>query len=234
MKKLSILIGCISMFVLSNIEISYSQKNRTEFDHFVGWTFDGIYMNDGEYMMSISPLSVFENYKSLYPDLPICEVELEKMLPLWNDKEYTAMWVIKNDSLYLFDVYFYCMDIKGDKWEIVEGKLVLNKSWKYKLRDSDSIYVANYPNRHIAIEKLTGKKFEAAPFVFPDIREYWLDTSKVIAATWLSGVLYVKKQPSESYTREHRSSPFLKLEFKNGKLVKKTTVSKMPKQPVIK
>ncbi|MDR3252643.1 MAG: hypothetical protein LBT35_03660 [Tannerella sp.] len=69
-------------------------------------TNDKIYWNGTKYMCSISPLSPLTGYKSVYKELPSCEIE--SALPIFQDKNYSAWWAIVDNKLYLFDILNIC------------------------------------------------------------------------------------------------------------------------------
>ena len=160
-----------------------AQKKKFHTLGFLGFTNDVLLMDDVEYMCSISPLSDFDDYKTVFGNLSIYESDPES--PVETDKNYQAKWRIYDGLLYLYDV------------EILEG-------------------AENYPNKHTIMEKLTSHTFQkfygSGSENFPAGRMF---------ASWFSGYIYIKRQPSFTETFcdcMYRNEKFKELRFYNGQL----------------
>lgn len=177
-------------------------KKRTYQKGFYGKTNDILFFSyGGEMMCSISPLSSFKGYTTLYSSSGDCEREI--ILPIEDDKNYEAIWIVHKEQLYLYDVHFYC-----------EKAQYLNEDL----------------SRFDAIERLTGLKMTQV--TIDDLPEYLEISPKgLLPATWFSGIMYVKLTllPHEGYYGSRfEKRPFLRLEFKDGKIVDRQEVHEMP------
>ena len=107
------------------------------FDGFTSSCNDKILWNDTTFFIEESPLSFFENYKKIYPNVPMCLAEYH--LPyLMDEKNYVPKWVIVNDMLFLYDIRF------------LEGNHEFNREYLIRFKP---------------IEKLTGKTFQQTPYI---------------------------------------------------------------------
>ena len=101
-----------------------AQKKEVNYRDFFGFTNDVLLMDDVEYMCSISPLSDFDGYKTVFGNLSTLKSDPE--LPFETDKNYKAKWRIFDSSLYLYDI------------EILEG--AENYPDKYKIMENFTSY----------------------------------------------------------------------------------------------
>jgi hypothetical protein len=145
---------------------------------------DSLFWNNRIYVCNKSPLSFFEGYRDLYPDV----------LTLFSsdtwDKDYILNWAIINDKLYLCDI------------PLIRFK---NES------DYDG-------SRHLAIEKLTARKFRMPDFYLSDCLKPKINPNGVIFADWFSDNLYIKL-----YIKENEwniefgpDEAYFCVQFKNG------------------
>lgn len=104
-------------------------------ESFRGNTCDQILRNDSLFMCSESPLAGIDGFLNIYPD--ITRLLFFTSLPIFHEKNYSTIWTITNDTLYLCDVQF---TFKGD-----------------------DNYDEMYKNRFEPIEALTQRKFEQIP-----------------------------------------------------------------------
>ena len=97
---------------------------------------DKILWNDTTFLVEKSPLMFFENYTKIYPNVP--NIIYDGFLPDMNEKNYIPKWVIFNDMLYLYDIWFVAQEYE---------------------------YTDEFPVRFQPVEKLTGKKFMQVSFI---------------------------------------------------------------------
>jgi hypothetical protein len=115
-----------------------------EREGFFGETHDDMFWNDKRFWMSKSPLSSFEDFKNIYSNIPT--IILDFTAPIQVDKNYSVIWAIEKDYLYLYDVSF---------------------NIDFTTNGTDSFYYANYLEYRQAIEKLTERKFVKRTFSLP-------------------------------------------------------------------
>jgi hypothetical protein len=192
--------------------------NPPEREGFRGETHDAMYWNDTRFNMSKSPLSSFEDFKNIYSNIPT--IILDFTVPIRADKNYSVIWAIEKNYLYLYDVSF---DID------------------FTTYGTDSFYYANYPQYRQAIEKLTERKFVKRNFSLPvegkdtvvmmedrpipiHINGVKSKDTVVMKATWFSDTLYVKQFDFNYGTSKE---PFYRMIFERGKLIQVDMVTKM-------
>ena len=90
------------LFLLLSSGIAAQKKVKVLSLSFWGQTVDVIQRDDVEYMCSQSPLSDFEDYKTLFGNLTTEKYNPEA--PIDVDKNYKAKWVLKDKTLFLVDV----------------------------------------------------------------------------------------------------------------------------------
>ena len=171
-------------------------------------TSDMLYWNDSMYYIDHSPLEKFEGYDTLFSDfeerarkaqvvfgfslVDNPEMYYPLQYPLYQDKEYSILWKIAGDSLYVNEIYFYKSDQSRE--------------------DSERIYPRNEQYR--TLERLTGEKFSEtnpATKVEPEAPH------GVMPATWVSGDFFIKQ--ARTYDEKWPSLPVLRLTFDKGKLI---------------
>ncbi|WP_026327692.1 hypothetical protein [Proteiniphilum acetatigenes] len=168
-------------------------------------TSDVLYIADNpdKYLMSKSPLSHFDGYRSIYSEDRSMIITYEPPFIINNydspsvpphgsegvsEKEYMATWLLLKTQLYLCYVDFPYQ----------------------KKRDDKIVYRP--------MEKFTGKRFNRKNIPDIEIGE-WI--YGLMPANWFTDTLYVKKANSEKYSpysvwqRKH----YLRMIFNKGKLV---------------
>ncbi|MDD4697834.1 MAG: hypothetical protein PHR52_09905 [Fermentimonas sp.] len=89
-------------FVLLHDEFSYLLNTSDELY---------IYGDNSNYLMNKSPLSYFKGYKSLYSDndglVIVVEADFLGASGRRSEKEYEAVWLLKNKQLYLCKIFFW-------------------------------------------------------------------------------------------------------------------------------
>jgi len=92
--------------MLKRDSIKGTSKNQLDSDeilyNFRGKTNDRFVWHDSTFYCSESPLSVFESYKDIYPDIPTYNIF--HLSPIVYDKNYEARWTMINDSLFIYEV----------------------------------------------------------------------------------------------------------------------------------
>ena len=165
---------------------------------------DELEWHDTIFLVGESPLSFFDNYKKIYPNVP--EYEIKNLFPNWHEKNYMPKWTIVNGLLYLLDIDFLG---RNDKF--------LDPEYEKKRKEP---YDREYPIRFQAVEDLTGKKFLHLPAL----------NKKAIFADWFSGTLFIKRYPEKDedpWGGKYKNEPFYKLVFENGIIVSKETTNYM-------
>ena len=171
-------------------------------------TSDMAYWNGAMYHLYRSPLGRFAGYDTLFTDfeerarkaqvsfgfslVDNPEMYYPLQYPLYQDKEYSILWKIAGDSLYVNEIYFY----KSDQSQA----------------DSKRIYPRNEQYR--TLERLTGEKFSETN---PAARVEPEAPHGVMPAGWVSGDYFVK--PAKTYDEKWFSLPVLRLTFDKGKLI---------------
>ena len=102
---------------------------------FHAYTNDELTWNNTAFLIGESPLSVLDDFKNIYPNVLLFEINDE--IPRFHEKNYMAKWIIVNDELYLSDIEFQ----PGNEYY-------------------EEIYNREYPIRLQAIEKFLGMKFQ--------------------------------------------------------------------------
>lgn len=195
--KISILLGFF--FIGSSDSHTTSQQIRTS---------DMAYWNGEMYHFDRSPLELFSGYDTLFLDfeerarkaqvvfgfslVDNPEMYYPLQYPLYRDKEYSILWKIAGDSLYVNEIYFY----KSDQSQ----------------EDSERIYPRN--EQYQTLERLTGEKFSETN---PAARVEPEAPHGVMSADWVSGDYFVK--PAKTYDEKWFSLPVLRLTFDKGKLI---------------
>ena len=115
-------------------------------DYFFGHTNDEIQWKDTLRMLSESPLSFFDNYEIIYAsDIDHGHPMFE---PYFQEKNYSAKWIILDDKLYLYDIVFGSQkakeDVIGDSSLKVVEKLISKKFTKIKSFDQKVIFASWY------------------------------------------------------------------------------------------
>jgi len=180
------------------------EEDQFLMDSFFSETSDEVMWNDTAFMCGESPLSVFENYKKIYPNMPF--IEIEASLPQFHEKNYIAKWVIDNDRLYLYDIDFVGRE---DTYSDIFLQFKHNAP-----------YDREYPIRLKAVENLTGKKFGQTTGL----------QKETIFADWYNGTMYLKRFPNKGErfgNCEYKCEPFYKIHFENGKIVSKEKTNYM-------
>ena len=187
---------------------NHLKENLTEeqylWEGFFAMTSDEIMWNDTVFMCSESPLSLFENYKNIYPNIPF--IEINSSLPQFYEKNYIAKWVIDNDRLYLYDIDF------EDRKHTYSNIFLQSKHKK--------LYDREYPIRLKAVEELTGKKFGQTTKL----------NKETIFADWYNGTMYLKRYLQNGERMGdcvYKCEPFYKIIFDNGKIISKEKTNYM-------
>ena len=219
-----------------------AQKKKVVGDFF-SLTNDVILWDNVEYMCSQSPLSEFDDFKTIFGELTTLT---HSEGPADLDKNYKAKWAIRNNALYLLDVesplfifenYKNIFSYPGyitsfafipympdknyiAKWTIVDDMLYLYDIELEQAYKQFEIFSRHDANRLEAVEKLTGMKFRQRPAL----------NKKAIFAEWYNGIMYVKRYPNEG--EDYRSCDFkcelfYKLTLEKGKIVSKEETSFM-------
>lgn len=160
-------------------------------------TSDELYWKGRHYYMNASPITCFSGFDSLYPQIPNPRGGLYAFYtePLAYDKNYSVIWKIHDDLLYVSNLDFFTVSV-------------------YQCKD---YFKPDENYGFTAIEKLTGKHFEPnnpAASVKPS------SPYGVIPATWFSGKLYIKPYPDWDFTsfEEWLKMPVYELSFSSGRL----------------
>ena len=192
-----------NMLLLCPLSLCFSQSKFLKLTDsvvvyaFNGDTNDNLFWDKKKYFCSYSPLSVFRGYDSLYihPNI-ICENSYENIS---DDKQYSAIWVIVDNYLYLCDIKSVCEEIYPcfkDYIEAYERNISLGEQFLIKM----------FP-----LEKLIGQKFQKK---FPTgIYNAPLSSGYVIAAEWFNGAIDIKPESTDYF------DPYLRLVFKKGKII---------------
>jgi hypothetical protein len=165
LKSLKLTILIVFIVFSETLFCQVSKLKQNERPVFFGSTIDAMYWRDIRFRMSKSPLSSFEDFKNIYSDIPTLVFLL--MGRISADKNYSVIWAIEKDYLYLYDVSFN-IDFTNM---------------------TDSFYHANYPKYRQAIEKLTERKFVKRNF-FLSVES---KDTVVMKADWFSDTLYVQQ-----------------------------------------
>lgn len=202
MKKLTLLI--ISLFAMIQL-FAQIYVYRDEFYWKKVKTNDELYIyNDSDkYLMSISPLSHFDGYKTAYQNnnflnYPVL-ISSELGTSGHTDKVYLCIWLIKNKQLYLANIFFNDSEID----DVEKGR----------------------KDRFPIMEQYTGKKFDQRYNMLLGGREIY----GLMSATWLTDTLFVKKafnsqkgldyESFEKKYEEWMKCPYHQLIFEKGKLM---------------
>ena len=110
----------VVILLMSLIISIVAQNKQVRSEDFWGQTIDIIHWDTVEYMCSISPLSRFEGYKSIFGWFTTNNSNPEA--PVTLDKNYKAIWIIKGNALFLFDI-----EIFDENKNLSEKKFELEK-----------------------------------------------------------------------------------------------------------
>lgn len=181
-------------------------------------TSDKLYWNGEEYDMIFTPLVVFDGYKKIFSDFErrMKEKYPKKELsshypamgtPFIRDKNYSIVWKIVGDRLYINRIHF-------------DPMFSIDENRKY----ADEIYPGH--EHYKRLEKMTGEKFsqttsaaEAEPAA-----EYG-----VMPAAWVNGDILIK-QTSYAWDEEslrHREAEHTvwRMTLKNGRIVARKKIT---------
>lgn len=191
------------------IPITNGQVNKQETKGFTSLSSDYFYENGVRYLMDHSPLSVFSDYKKLFPEISLKEVTYASIGygPLLQDKNYVVVWKLVNDSLYLSDISFL---------------VGAEKEWANNL-DRDLAY-----DRLSVMVKSDFDTLSNISQIAP------VSYKGVILASWVTDTLYVKPV-RPTYTKDMLNEeeagpawlavPYERLIFKDGVLVSRTRLN---------
>ena len=187
-------------FRISNCTKLLSEKlalkdNQRVAELFGRLTNDELFWNNTRFMCSESPLSIFDNYKKIFPNVWPYDKH-----PSFCEKNYMAKWTIINNMLYIYDIDFYDDDIRVE--DFVLPKPESEKGEKFN---------REYADRFQAVEKLTEKKFVHIPSF----------KQKALLADWYSGTLYFKRfieymEPSSPFS--YTCDPNYEIVIEKGKV----------------
>ncbi|MGL6179606.1 MAG: hypothetical protein ACRC13_10460 [Tannerellaceae bacterium] len=188
MKQISLFV--IVLLCLSSL-FSFAQRNNTPI---VFGCPDYIYYENDKYLLDKSFLSSFENYKQLYPDLQVKEIQSDdSRMGMLQGQFFSPIWLIESSQLYMIGLSFF--------------------------QDYDT----GIPRKRFrVIEELTGEKFEKKNLetLVKEITN-GNGADGVLHASWVTGTFYMKKvrKPGQSY-KNWEKEPILKLTIKGGKVIK--------------
>ena len=198
----------LCLFFLLLTSFVSAQENTKIITSFWGRTSDELLWEYAcyTYMCSVSPLSVFDNYKTIFPKIMNSEFVYESQ-PRMNDKNYFAKWRIDKDLLYLYDIRFH----DEEATFILKDTMIVAFDPDPKINE---IYKKEFANRFKTMEKFLNRKFELVPSI----------NQKAIFADWYSGILYIQKIPEideryrNAFIKIYKYEPFFKLVIEKGKI----------------
>jgi len=178
-----------------------------------------IYNDSDMYLMSKSPLSVFDGYKMIYENRDLTDVLITAEFGTMGlkEKQYRGVWLIKNKQLYLCDILF-----SGGKTEEVNLRGERN-------------------DQYTLMEQLTGEKFNTK---YNKISLGGIEIYGLMPASWFTDTLFVKKSfrsNSIGYERwkedgeDWFKKAYLRMVFEKGILIDmKGIVNKTVQEPFVR
>jgi hypothetical protein len=168
---------------------------------------DTLFYKEEMYFFRQTPLSLKEKYSGIFSDREeIITYILVPRFTIVGDKGYRLTWIIRNDSLFIKNIYpdyFYTYDVKDGKMQFNEdGSLKVKSLWGYI--PADTI--------RLRMEKFTGNKFKNHL-----LHVDWITGDFGVIDSYFGpgpGVLY-----STGHYRDGREGGFV-MTFENGKLKK--------------
>ncbi|MDO5572312.1 MAG: hypothetical protein Q4F97_12740 [Bacteroidales bacterium] len=165
---------------------------------------DEVFYKGERYFINYTPLYPFENYPSLFSDIP----KADEMLVsnhgkrLFNTSQnYTLGWTIQDSVLYLIGVGFFSeIDNETDNNKFKELENLTNSKFTYSNIDiSDRKNIPSYIN---------------------------IQEGKSIKASWVNGKFYLKMamKDSEDFKDWMNSGPIIEMKFENGVLISQKEV----------
>lgn len=184
---------------------------------FISGTNDRLYTDSVRYLMDITPLSSFGNYRKMYPRRSYVDPPVPASVGGETDKYYSAQWILLGDSLYLYAVD-YTRETLAEKRRPHELDSLMEKMIRRK-------FVQDVRIRNLPMDSLS---------------------SGVIPADWFSGVIRIKR-PNDKNALEQSTlremldtdyqwskRAFWKLTFEHGKLVSKKRIDPVAEEKKIK
>ncbi|WP_300284114.1 hypothetical protein [uncultured Alistipes sp.] len=181
-------------------------------------TSDKLYWNGEEYDMIFTPLVVFDGYKKIFSDFErrMKEKYPKKELsshypamgtPFIKDKNYSIVWKIVGDRLYINRIHF-------------DPMFSIDENRKY----TDEIYPGH--EHYKRLEKMTGEKFSqtASAVEAEPVTEYG-----VMPATWVDGDILIQRASDawdeEALRHENAEHPAWRITLKNGRIVARKKIA---------
>lgn len=199
----------ILLLVFSSNSFVYAQSINKKYYEFIrnAKTPDVLYVNDSiVYLINKSPLDAFPGYKSLYSrykEIATVELKVEFGTEIhpFNNTTYQVIWCLKDNMLYLSDIYFYSI--------------------------ANHDYASIFPNNEQfkLMKKLTKVDFDTTkPPLTSDPFKH-SNTIGMMPATWFNDTLFIKRarKSFEDIEKWLLSTPSEELIFENGKLISKKT-----------
>lgn len=186
------LIQCYWVTATPPVEKS-EELNRN--GYFTPFSSDLLNWDEKRYNMHKSPLSYFKDYKNLFSQ--IGSPEIDRTFPVIPDKNYSAIWKLVRDTLYLCDITF-STEFPTDKGNNIPSREIYQK-----------------------LETLTNTSFESRPDISQMTPENRSD--RMMRAKWVNGFFYIKEvggleSRDVSGYRKWYSLPYNCLTFKDGVL----------------
>lgn len=156
-----------------------AQTKRVISVEFFGQTIDEIHWDGVDYMCSQSPFVGIDGYRTVFGGLT--DVKSDPTSPVDIDKNYRAMWMIRNDELYLYGIEM--LDRKGndiEKYSLIEKltgrKFVKNADLSEKYPEgvlpatwfSGSIHMKRQP---VSKENYCDCQYRCEPFMLVEFKD---------------------------------------------------------------
>lgn len=176
---------------------------------------DYLYWNGEKYLVNLSPLHAFREYRSLYPEMPTVKFGMRTGTRGVEDKNYAAVWLLRNDSLFLVRLDFepYYSDYKV-----------------YPPKEKDP-NIPSLDTLYGRMERMLKTSFGPRDDLAAGDSLKVIGSYGVIPAVWVNGRVIVRGcyRFCGSVQKWDRTTPFKVLSFQDGKLMSvKKVKNKLP------